>query len=694
MKNKRSRKTGRARAAEKIYNRRVKERPRYAEGVFYSNSKGGVFFETSDGIVNEEQKYFVDLDCTHGAMNGDTVVAKLRRKDMSAVVGEITERKTETLVGTLTEDERYDPPFWFEPEDSKIRFEFSVTGAFGGASYKDGDKVLVRIRSYPEFADDCPECEIIRVFGSSDTVEANYQAILHSCEIPTEFDPKTLKEAERLSEQEVKPDGRVDLRDKFIMTIDGADAKDLDDAVCVERNGSGYILGVHIADVSHYVTSGSSVDFEAFERGTSVYFTDKVVPMLPKSLSNGICSLDSGVDRYALSAEIYLNKFGEIEKCELAKTVIRSKIHGIYSEFNQLLTDDVSAELSEKYSELLGERLDVMTELYRLLRRKNEGRGMLELESRESAIILGDNGLPCDIVARERGEGERLIEQFMLCANEAVATWLTERGYPCVYRVHEAPSKEKLSDFIKFAQAVGLSPEYVRLDRVTPAYFSDILDKAKKKDLGEPVSYMLLRTMSKAKYSETRAEHFGLASKSYCHFTSPIRRYPDLAVHRIITEALKNPDASALKKKYSAFAASAAKNSSETELRSMQAEREIEDLYKCIYMRAFIGKALDARVSSVTQFGLFCMTDSLCEGLVPINSMRNRYSFDKETLTLKSASGRYRLGDKVKIKVVSADITTRKVEFSLEDEPNDHEIFAEFGDGKCVSLGRRPKRGY
>ncbi len=670
MRNKKSRRTGKAQSAARIYKKHTKNAARIAEGVFYSNSKGGVFFECVNGEVNENNKYFIDIDSTRGAMNGDTVTAKLRKSDMSAVVIEVTEHKNKRLVGTLVLDERYEPPFYFEPEDSKIKFEFAVVGALNGIKFNDGDKAEAEITYYPQYADDLPKCIITNVFGSYDSISANYKAILHSCEIPLEFNPKALKEAEILAESEIIPNGRLDLRDEFIMTIDGETAKDLDDAISVKRRDDGYILGVHIADVSHYVTQGSHIDSDAFERGTSVYFTDKVVPMLPKSLSNGICSLDSGTDKYALSAFIYLNKFGEIEKCELVKSIIRSKIHGIYSEFNALLTDEVNDKIREKYSELVGERLDTMMQLYRILRRKNEKRGALELDSRESVILLDENGLPCDMLARERGEGERLIEQFMLCANEAVAMWLTERGYPCVYRVHEAPNKEKLSDFLKFAQAIGLAPGYVKLDSVTPKYFAGVLDKARQKELGESVSYMLLRTMSKAKYSETRSEHFGLASKNYCHFTSPIRRYPDLAVHRIITEALKNPDAGAIRAKYSGFAASAAKKSSETELRAMQAERDIEELYKCIYMRKFIGEVLEARVSSVTQFGMFCMTESTCEGLVPLNTMKNRYLFDKDTLSLKSDACIYRLGDAVKVKVVSAEVSSRKVEFALVDEPD------------------------
>ncbi len=674
MKSKKVRKTYKTRDAARIYKKRTKSNIKEAVGVFQSTSKGGVFFENIDGKLSD-RKYFVDLDSTRGAMNGDTVKVKLRQKDMSAFVCEVLERASEKIIGTLVFDERYTPQFYFEPEDSKLRFAFAVVGAYDGVELNDGDKAELKIVSYPRYSDDISEGVVTHTFGAGNTMSANYQAILYSCGIPTEFNPETLKEAENVAKSDINPDGRLDLRDEFIMTLDGSDAKDLDDAISVKRYKNSYLLGVHIADVSHYVRESGEIDKAAFERGTSVYFTDKVIPMLPESLSNGICSLDSSADRYALSAFIQVDKFGEIEKCELKKSIIRSKIHGIYSEFNKLISGEADDSVSGKYAGLSKENLNIMLELYRLLRRKNEKRGALELDSSESSVLLDANGMPKDIVVRERGEGERLIEQFMLCANEAVAQWLTERGYPCVYRIHEAPNKEKASDFFRYAQAIGLDVGYVKLDRLTPSHFGAVLEKARKKGLGEPVSYMLLRTMSKAKYSDVNTPHFGLSSKNYCHFTSPIRRYPDLAVHRVISYALENSDVGAVQKRFASFCAMASKSSSEAELRAMEAERDIEELYKCIFMQEFIGETLSASVSSVTSFGLFCVTDKLCEGLVPIGTMKNRYRFDKETLTLRSFGSTYRLGDKVKVKVVSADISTRKVEFQLVSEEFDEDKF-------------------
>ncbi len=671
MKNKKNRRTNRARSAEKIYNKRT--RARVVKGVFYSNSKGGVFFEIDKNGEPNDIKYFVDLYFTCGAMNGDTVEAKIDTVKGKAEIISITERATKRVIGTLVYDERYEPNVSLEPEDSKLRFDFAVVGATDGKTddgieFSDGDKAEIEITCYPEFCDDQPEGRITRVFGKGDSVYANYQAILYQSGITVEFSSEAMLEAESAGKSEIFTDGRLDLREQMIFTLDGADAKDLDDAISVEKCDDGYILGVHIADVSNYVTAGSALDRNAYERGTSVYFTDKVVPMLPTAISNGICSLNVGVDRYALSAFIYLDKFGEIKRCELKKSVINSKIRGVYSEFNDIVDGAADEAVMEKYSPMIGEPMDAMLSLYRLLKHKNERRGALELDSRESLILLDEAGIPADIISRERGEGEKLIEQFMLCANEAVAMWLSSRYYPCIYRVHEAPDREKVSEFLKFIQVLGINPGYIRADRVTPMQLGDVLEKAKKQGLGEPISYMLLRTMSKAKYSENDLGHFGLSSKCYCHFTAPIRRYPDLAVHRIISAALENGESSYICEQYADFAKDAAKRSSENELKALEAEREIEELYKCIFMKSLVGEVLEARVSSVTSFGLFCMTEKLCEGLVPIHKMRYRAYYDRDSMTIEVPGKVYRLGDKVMIKVESVDVASRKVDFILVED--------------------------
>jgi ribonuclease R len=401
------------------------------------------------------------------------------------------------------------------------------------------------------------------------------------------------------------------------------------------------------------------------QRGTSVYFSDKVVPMLPVALSNGICSLNSGLDRYALSAIIDIDKFGEIKRVHPVKSIINSKVRGVYSEVNSLIDGTADETVKQKYSVIINDgTFDTALELYAKLKNKSARKGALELDTVEGKVILGENGDPVDIVRRERGVAELMIEQFMLCANEAIAGFMTAKGIPCVYRVHGKPDPDKIMSFVKFAHNLGLEPPYCKKDSITAAYFGTILDKAKEKELGVPVSYMLLRAMQKAKYSEVCEGHFGLASSCYCHFTSPIRRYPDLSVHRILSAFLKGDNTEG----YRAFAAKSAKKSSEAELSALEAERAIDDLYKALYMKAHIGESYDATVSSVTSFGLFCELDNTCEGLVPIASMKNLYSYDYDTMTLSCGNIRYRMGDRVKIKVNAVDVASRRVDFLLLDE--------------------------
>lgn len=639
-------------------------------GKFLSTSVGGVFFEIKPDETLGDRKFFIDSDGTRGAMNGDTVTVRATPSNNSAYVIEINERAVKTLIGTLYEDGRYYPPQYVQPDDTKLRFNVSVTGNECSTKPADGDKVEIRITEYPESMEEDALGVITAVFGDSCSREANYSAILREHGIVTEFSADALADAAAHEHDLLSSEGRTDIRNETVFTIDGAGAKDLDDAISAKRDGEGYVLGVHIADVSHYVREGTALDKEAMRRGTSVYFSDKVVPMLPVTLSNGICSLNAGVDRYTLSVFIKLDKFGEIKDASLKRTIINSKVRGVYSEINEIIEGTSSKEIEEKYAKVR-DTLDVMLEMYAVLKKKSEKRGALDLDSSEAEIILDENGEPTDIIRRERGDGERLIEQFMLCANEAVASWLSANGLPCVYRIHEDPEWDKVSDFIKFAHNLKLRPEYVKKENIRPTYFQKILDKARKEGLSAPVSYMLLRTMKKARYSEVNTGHFGLACARYCHFTSPIRRYPDLSVHRIINYVLDGHSVSEAVKKYASFAAVSAKTSSESELSALEAERDIDDLYKTIYMKNHIGQEFDAVISSVTSFGLFCELENTCEGLVPLRTMKHRYYFDPENMTLSSRNTVYRLGDIVRIKVENANVSLRLIDFSLVNEPDE-----------------------
>lgn len=627
----------------------------------------------SDGFraeLDESVKYYIDRHRTASAVNGDIVVLRQTSRN-DAEVTDILLRASADVCGTAheAEDEDGNTVWVVVPDDTKLDFDIIVTEPALDGEPHEGDKVLVHVTVFPDDEWEDAEGVILRVYGAPDSKAANYRAILDEHSVVTEFSLEALTEAEAAADQELVPDGRVDLRDRFIFTLDGADAKDLDDAISVRRDGENYVLGVHIADVSHYVRHKTRLDREAMGRGTSIYFADRVVPMLPRVLSNGICSLNAHVDRYALTAEMTVNASGEILKTELCKSIINSSLRGVYSELNAVLSGEADEEIIAKYAVIPEEMLRSACELYEILKAKSARRGALELDSEEAAIVLDEAGEPVGIVRRERGVGEMMIEQFMLCANEGVATWMNERGIPCVYRIHEQPDEEKLGAFLEFAHNLGLQPEYVRRGgKIKASYFSRILDRARERGIGTPVSYVLLRTMMKARYSEICSGHFGLGSERYCHFTSPIRRYPDLTVHRVISAMLKKGSAEYVRDKFGGFAAISARSSSDGELRALAVEREMDDLFKAIYLSRFVGQTFPATVSSVTSFGMFCRLPNTCEGLVPISSLDGFFTFNEKTLSLVSDDVRYRIGDSVTVRVENVDISTRKVDFSLVKE--------------------------
>ena len=637
-------------------------------GVYSSSARGNFGF-----VVTDKGDYFIPPKFTQGALNGDTVAikkfeqgSKFYGKGNEAEIIKIVKRSLDTFTGVfkilLHNGAR--SLGTVVPDNEKIRLSVTISAKhFGGAS--DGDKVVCRILTYP--ANELSSCrgEIIEVLGDAESREANYKAVLRDHGIVTEFDDAVLEEARNIS-WDISLDGRVDLRSEMIFTIDGADAKDLDDAISIKKIENGYILGVHIADVSHYVRAGSRLDEEAFARGTSVYFTDKVVPMLPKELSNGICSLNGGVDRYALSCFVTVDETGEILYSELKKSVINSKVRGVYSELNDIIENNKGSEFYSKYEHILPD-FKVMLELYELLKKKSIRKGAMELESDESKIILDENGHPVDIIKRERGESERLIEQFMLLANEAVATFLYNAGVPCVYRVHDEPDPEKIRAFALFAKNLGIdvSPLNTK-NSITPKQLATVLENSKETKYFPIVSGVLLRSLMKARYSSVQKAHFGLATELYCHFTSPIRRYPDLSVHRIVSALLNGEIDEKQIQKFEKFATASADASSENELRATYAERDIDDLYKCIYMADRIGQVLECVICSVTNFGFFARTENLCEGLVPIEALGNGYFYDKDNHVLARGKTAFRLGQAVMVRVVDADVRTRRITFSLE----------------------------
>lgn len=637
-------------------------------GVYSASPRGDFGF-----VVTSKGDFFIPPKFTKNALNGDTVAikkiemsSKFYGKGNEAEIIAITKRSLDTFIGTfkIVVKNGNRSIARVTPDNDKIKLDITVHAKhFNGAT--DNDKVLCKITSFPVSELATAKCQVIEVLGKSDSKEANYKSVLLENGIITEFSDDVLAEADRVASEPLSLKGRADLRNEVIFTIDGADAKDLDDAISVKKTNNGYILGVHIADVSHYVREGSKIDTEAINRGTSVYFTDKVVPMLPKALSNGICSLNGGVDRYALSCIITLDNSGNILYTELKNSIINSKVRGVYSELNDILENKENSEFYPKYSHIMAD-FDIMMELYEVLKQKSISKGAMELESEESKIILDENGHPVEIIKRERGTTERLIEQFMLCANEAVATYLYSASIPCVYRVHDEPDTEKISAFATFARNLGVDVSSLNpKNKITSMQLSKVLESSQKTGHFSIVSNVLLRSLMKAKYSSVPSAHFGLATDLYCHFTSPIRRYPDLTVHRIIKALLDGKIDEKTFEKYDNFAMLSAQLSTENEIKAVSAERDIDDLYKSIYMADRIGEEYDAIICSVTGFGFFARTENLCDGLVPIESLGQGFMFDKENLILQRGKTTFRLGQRVRVRVEYSDVSLRRVTFTL-----------------------------
>ncbi len=644
------------------------------EGIF-SASERGFGFVTADKKYEINDDIFIPARFCGGAFSGDRVAISVKKKALKyknesqfhaeGEVVEILERGVTAFCGTLTIDTRLIgrrfSPYRVIPDNPKLSFDAEVDDIM---DIPLGNKVEVRLIDYGTDRRP-PKGEIIRDLGKTLSLGANYESILAEQGIRTEFPIEALRCAEEAAKEPISVSGREDLRDRIIFTIDGEDAKDLDDAISLEKTTDGYILGVHIADVSHYVRYGTPTDKEAFARGTSVYFIDKVVPMLPKCLSNGACSLNADTDKYTLSAFVSLGKNGELRSCEVKNGLIRSRVRGVYSEVNDLFEKKSKSKFYKKYKEVY-KTLGDMYALFKILEKNAKMRGVLELESAEARFMLDENGAPLEIIRRERGEAEKMIEQFMLAANEAVARHMSARGLPCVFRVHDEPSEEKLTSYKAFLQNVGLSTLPLRQKKLSVSAFAPILWEAAERGIENVVSRVTLRAQMKAKYSEVRNDHFGLALSYYCHFTSPIRRYPDLSVHRILKYAMENGEESA-KKRYAKFAAESAAASSDNELKALNAERDIEDLYKVIFMEKEVGKEFDGVISSVTSFGIFCELENTCEGLIPTESLGEGFFYSESTQTLSHGKVQYRLGQPLRIRIVEANVLRRRIYMELVD---------------------------
>ena len=529
---------------------------------------------------------------------------------------------------------------------------------------KNDDKVLAKLFSEKEskkiFA------KVIKVYGQSQSARVCADAIIDTAGILTVFDDATLKEAKKLSKfginsEEIK--NRIDLRNELIFTIDGEDAKDLDDAISIKKTKTGWQLGVHIADVSHYIKPGSHLDNEAMERGTSVYFADRVIPMLPKELSNGICSLNANEDRLAFSALLNIDKKGNLKTFEFKKSVINSKVRGIYSEVNSILMAKASEKVKKKYSLIENSLLEAY-ELSKILHENAQKRGNMELESTEARFKLDDNGVCVDVKKRTRGAAEEMIEQFMIMANQAAALYAKGAQIPFVFRVHEMPSPEKINILAQTMSLFGLKAYRIR-QGLKVKDISDILEQIKGTDISSIVSNQVLRSMSKARYFEEPLGHFGLALEDYCHFTSPIRRYPDTAIHRILSDLVRGVSVDKIEKNYKNFVKSVSEKSSECEIRAMKAERDAEKCYMAEYMQAHIGETFEGKISGVIQTGLFVELESGLEGFVEIEYFPGYgFEFDGIMSFINKKSGiSLSIGDKITVKVLSADVSAGKIDF-------------------------------
>ncbi len=604
----------------------------------------------------------------NGAMHNDKVMVRIREPEMDGqrpegTVIRVISRANQQMVGTyrkgrslaqvIPDDRRQIYPIYVRPS-KKIKVS-------------NGDKVLVTITAWPD-GENAAEGKILEVLGGKGQPGTDLQVLLKKHGLATEFPRPLLQEAEKValpvSPEEISR--RRDLRDLPMVTIDGEDAKDLDDAVSVSRIPAGYRLGVHIADVSHYVKDDSRLDKEACKRGTSVYLVDTVLPMLPRELSNGICSLNAGVERLALTCMMDIDKSGKVLDYEIFKSVIKVRERMTYKDVNRLLAGE-EGELKQRYESLISDFL-LMKELADILRQERMQRGYLDFDFPEAKVIVDENGFPVEIRKRESGAGENLIEDFMIKANEVVAEHLYMRHIPVLYRVHEKPEEESIN---KLNLVLGVFGHKIRSLKPEPLSLQKVLHEIKGRPEEQLISLLLLRSMKHARYAPQALGHFGLASRYYCHFTSPIRRYPDLIVHRVLSSLLEGgmnaKRRASLEKKMSGYG----EHSTLQEMKAEEAEREYVAVKKAQYMQQFVGEEFTGRIGSVQSFGFFVELDNTVEGLVHISSIADDYyEFNERNYTLigRHSGRKFAIGDPVQVQLVRVDVDDAKVDFELVNQ--------------------------
>lgn len=618
-------------------------------------------------VTEDGTEYFIPGKCMLGAMPHDIVlVADIpsRSGEPEGEVHDILKFGSNTLTGVI----RYEEGELYLVPDIASKNSLIISKS-ESVKYAEGDKVLAEIvyrgKRHAEH-----KVKITSVFGSSDSAQACAESIVMANGIVTEFSEEAFGEAVKISIAGIQSysfNNREDLTGMNIFTIDSAESKDLDDAVSVEKTADGWLLGVHIADVSHYVKANSALDKDAMSRGTSVYYADKVIPMLPEPISNNICSLNPNEERLTLSAFMELDESGEIRNYRFCKSFIKSRVKGVYSEINRILDGSASDDILEKYADV-SQEIPLMNQLADVLIKRRKERHAPELETVESKLIINYDGICCDIEPRERGKSERIIEEFMLCANEAAARLAREKNAPFVYRIHEAPPEDKIANLCEML--TKFSVEYPHFQEFKPVHACEILDSVRGTEKYEAVNMMVLRSMAKAKYSDEPVGHFGLALDDYAHFTSPIRRYSDLAVHRIITDILAGYGSEWLSGRYSGFAVKASEAATAGERRAVTCERACEDCYKAEFMKQHIGEAFTAKISSVTEFGFYVRTENSAEGLVHINTLpEGEYDYSEPVALTERFSGvSYELGKTVNVICAAVNVSDGTVDFVLDEE--------------------------
>lgn len=628
------------------------------KGVLSGHERGFAFL-----IPDDREQFpndlFLPRKHLHGALHGDTVLTERTNglKGDEVRVVKILQRGYRQIVGTFRRDKRAG---YLYPDEKKFSTEIYIplSECF---NIKNGVKAIAKITSYPYGK--CPGGEIVEVLGEEDDFFAEELSIIRSYDLREEFPAQVEKEAEKQKSRGITAkdlENRRDFRDKLIVTIDGEDTRDIDDAVSLEKIGEDYLLGVHIADVSHYVTPRSALDNEAFERGTSVYFPDSVLPMLPRALSNGICSLNEREDRLTLSCIMRINKKGVVISHEIVEGVIRSTHKMTYKEVSKILEGE--EETCKKYA-LVKDMVFLFAELTRILQEKREKKGSVSLDVKEAKILFDEATNEITIPDHERPFSYQIIEAFMVLTNETVAQYMHSIEAPFIYRIHEKPNEEKATTFRAFAQTLGLKARFNAED-VKPYDYQNLLKSAEGLPIYSVLNRVMLRSMQKARYSPENVGHFGLASDCYCHFTSPIRRYPDLCIHRIIKEVINGKYAEAVEK-YADFVERASTQSSDRERRAADAERDVDDLYKTMYMSERIDEEYDAVISGVTSFGLFAELPNTVEGFIPIETLYGEYKFDEAHFRLLGSGENYAIGEEIRIKVVDVDFCRRRTEFRL-----------------------------